>query len=174
MIRKAVMADMEQIMAIVAHTIEMMNREGNPQWDENYPARVDFLEDIKAGTLFVWETDGLVEGMACVNCREPEEYAGVEWAQKGPCTVIHRLAVAPESRGKGIGRALLTYAEKTAMDNGTRYLKSDTYGINEKMNGLLQRLGYTMRGKMSFKGKPGNFHCYDKRLEKHDAICPGV
>lgn len=167
MIRKAAMADIEQIMEIVEQTIEIMNREGNSQWDENYPARVDFLEDIRESSLFVQETDGHVEGMVCVNCREPKEYAGVEWAENGPCTVTHRMAVSPESRGKGVGRALLTYAEKIARDNGTFYLKSDTYEINEKMNGMLQRLGYTLRGKMRFKGKPGDFHCYDKRLDRN-------
>lgn len=164
MIRRALETDLDSIMKIVEQTIAIMGTEGNPQWDETYPARGDFLADIREQTLYVVEEGGAILGMACINRQEPAEYGPIQWTAPGACTVVHRLAVLPEGRGKGVGRALLHYAERVAEENATLHLKSDTYGGNEKMNGLLIKLGYRLRGHMFFKGKEGQFNCYEKLL----------
>lgn len=164
MIRLALEKDLDSVMEIVEKTIAIMRLEGNPQWDETYPARNDFLTDIREQTLYLAEERGVIVGMVCINLQEPMEYGSIPWAAQGSATVVHRMAVLPAARGKGAGPAMLAYAEEIARRNGTQYLKVDTYGANEKMNRLLQKLAYRFRGQIFFKSKEGKFNCYDKQL----------
>lgn len=164
MIRKAQAADIFAVMAIISASLPILRAAGNPQWDETYPAQADFAADIAAGNLYLWEAEGAVLGVICVNQEEPAEYGPLPWSLSGPATVVHRMAVSPASRGRGVGGALLDFADEAASASGTRYLKSDTYGLNQPMNRLLIRHGYRPVGTMRFKGKEGLFNCYEKAL----------
>ena len=181
MVRQAKQSDLDQVMELIAQCIARMSEEGNPQWDEDYPARRDFEGDVEKGNLFVCEEEGVIAGVTCINREEPEEYRGVSWSSGRGATVVHHLAVSPAFRGRKLGRILLRQAEEVAGQNGTCYLKADTYGSNGAMNALLRKEGYALRGHMTFLGKPEQFNCYDKILEERDSFlysegpdgCPG-
>lgn len=164
MIRLAFMTDLDAIMRIVKETIELMHLEDNPQWDESYPARSDFLSDIEDGNLYVYVLHDEIAGFACINCDEPSEYLDLPWSCKKRATVIHRMAIQKDQRRNGIGIAFFQFAEEIAIKNNTYYLKTDTYGNNEKMNALMKKQGYKFKGHMHFKGKDGLFSCYDKQI----------
>ncbi|MCC0782178.1 GNAT family N-acetyltransferase [Clostridioides sp. ES-S-0108-01] len=164
MIRKANMNDLESIMKIIKSTVEEMKTYNNTQWDENYPLEKDFVSDIKKQDLYVEEVDGEVAGFICLNYEEPEEYVGLNWSSNKKAMVIHRMAVNPNFRKKGIASKLVDFAEKLAEENSVLYLKSDTYSINSKMNSLLTKYGFIKIGEMSFLGKEKSFYCYDKIL----------
>ena len=78
--------------------------------------------------------------------------------------VIHRMAVNPQCRNKGIGTKLINFAEELAIKNKVNYLKADTYSINTKMNSLFRKFNYRFVGEMSFLGKEHSFYCYEKTL----------
>lgn len=167
MIRKAEKTDLPGIMSIVADTIALMHEEGNVQWNDDYPQKSDFLKDISAGTLHVLEQDGEVTGFICVDGNEPVEYAELAWqAEPGEAAVIHRMSIAVTGRQKGLGTALFEFAEQTARAEGKRYIKTDTYSRNPKMNRLFQSRGYNKTGEISFKGRPFSFYCYEKHLDR--------
>ncbi|AKN33710.1 acetyltransferase [Clostridium carboxidivorans P7] len=163
--RKAVIEDTKEIMQIIKETIAEMRTYNNTQWDENYPQEKDFMKDIQRGDLYVAEREGKLVGFVCINKVEPVEYTGLNWSLKEDCMVVHRMAVNPNYRRSGIGTELMKFADELALANNIRYLKTDTYSINTKMNALFKKCGYHLIGEMSFLGKEKPFYCYEKNIK---------
>lgn len=164
MIRKAASEDLAEIMEIIKATVEEMKTYGNTQWDENYPQEKDFAGDISKGDLYVDERDGEVAGFICVNQVEPVEYEDLNWSSKEKAMVVHRMAVNPKFRRKGIASGMMQFADELALSKGIRYMKTDTYSVNPKMNALFVKCGYKFVGEMSFLGKEKLFNSYEKYL----------
>lgn len=165
MIRKAKSSDMEAIMEIIHNTIKGMQHSKNYQWDSKYPQPKHFKCDIRCGDLYLYEgEDGKVCGMICINFEEPEEYSGLNWSLSKKATVLHRMAVRDDCRNQGVGTSLMKFAEEMAIENGTLYLKSDTYSTNELMNCLFRKLQYKLIGEMNFQGRELPFYCYEKQI----------
>ncbi|AWI03445.1 N-acetyltransferase [Clostridium drakei] len=164
MMRKAVIEDTKEIMQIIKETIAEMRTYNNTQWDENYPQEKDFMKDIQKGDLYVAEREGKLVAFVCINKVEPVEYNGLNWSLKEECMVVHRMAVNPNYRRSGIGTELMKFVDELALANNIRYLKTDTYSINTKMNALFKKCGYDLVGEMSFLGKEEPFYCYEKIL----------
>ncbi|MCR5613898.1 MAG: N-acetyltransferase, partial [Treponema sp.] len=95
--RKATVADLTEICALVVAAIAEMERNGIPQWDEIYPTREDFLNDIKTGCLFAGEVSDNGEKRIAViyalNKECDEEYKNGDWKYDGDFRVVHRLCV---------------------------------------------------------------------------------
>jgi GNAT superfamily N-acetyltransferase len=166
MMRKAIMEDIKDIMGIIKQTIVEMHTYNNTQWDENYPQEKDFVSDIQKGDLFVVEREGKLVGFVCMNKVEPVEYNGLNWSLNEDVMIVHRMAVNSDYRRSGIGTELMKFADEFALKNNIRYLKTDTYSINTKMNALFKKYGYDLVGEMSFLGKEKPFYCYEKILNK--------
>ncbi len=167
MIRQADERDLDGIMDIIGHVVAEMRAEGIDQWSDAYPVRADFLSDIAAGSLWVDEAEtgarGL-RGLVCVNREEPPEYRDGEWSRDAASLVIHRLAVHPDNRRRGVGRGLLLLAEDLARRSGLYYLHPDTYSMNGRMNALFAGMAYRRAGDIRFPGHRQVFRCYDKEL----------
>lgn len=164
MIIRAKSNDIQGIMEIIKETVKEMKSYNNTQWDENYPKDKDFAKDIESGDLYVEKQDNIITGFICVNYIEPEEYKDLKWARDDKCMVVHRMAVNPGFRKKGVGSRLMDFAEDLATRSGVKYLKTDTYSINTKMNSLFKKFNYSFVGEMSFLGKEEPFYCYEKIL----------
>ncbi|WP_246615311.1 GNAT family N-acetyltransferase [Clostridium thailandense] len=162
--RKASIEDTKEIMEIIKETIAEMRTYNNTQWDESYPQEKDFINDIKREELYVTERDGKIVGFVCINKVEPDEYDELNWSLKEVCMVVHRMAVNPNYRRSGIGTELMKFADELALANNIKYLKTDTYSINTKMNALFKKCGYDLVGEMRFLSREKPFYCYEKIL----------
>lgn len=79
---------------------------------------------------------------------------------------VDLLAVRAESRGRGIGRALMAEAEAMASRRGLVGVYLDTYGFQAP--GLYPRLGYTVFGQRPDQ-PPGHMRLFfSKRLDGDD------
>lgn len=165
MVRKASMEDIVNIMKIINRTIEEMHSYNNDQWDENYPRKEDFINDIEKKNLFVLEREEKLGGFVCINKVEPVEYERLNWTLDEDAAIIHRMAVNPDYRRIGIGTELLKFAAEFALKNNIRYLKTDTYSVNTKMNSLFKKCGYSFIGEINFLRKDKPFNCYEKILQ---------
>ena len=165
-IRKAVLEDLKDIMEIISETIFEMHSYNNNQWDDSYPKEKDFISDMAKEDLFVVEREGKLAGFVCINEVEPVEYKGLNWTSNESSLVVHRMSVSPAYRRNGIGTELMRFADELALKNNIRYLKTDTYSINTKMNALFKKSGYNFVGEMSYLGKKEPFFCYEKILTK--------
>lgn len=165
MIRKAILSDLDGIMDIVKATVEIMNREGNYQWNAQYPVHKDFASDIENGSLYVYELDSKIAGFMCVDSDQPAEYEPLEWTSCQDFLIVHRAAISPDFRKRGIATKLLEYAEEIALSIGASSLRTDTSSENDKMNALFKKLGYEFRGLVKLGGRDIDFSCYEKILK---------
>lgn len=165
MIRKAIINDLESIMKMLEKIIAEMHGYNNFQWDANYPQVKDFTSDIEKGDLFVCVREGTIVGFICINSDQPLEYVGLSWSLSADALVIHRMGVNSDYRNAGIGGELVRFADELARSKGVKYLKTDTYSLNTKAQGLFQKRGYIFVGEMNFLGKENPFYCYEKMLD---------
>lgn len=103
-------------------------------------------------------------GLICINQTEPAVYADAGWTLAEKALVLHRMAVDPALRGRGTGSELLQQAETLALSLGLRYLKTDTYALNEKAQQLFLKHGYHFCGEIQFRKMEHQFYCYEKVL----------
>lgn len=164
MIRKATINDLDSIMKIVGKIITEMATYNNFQWDENYPQARDFVADIEKEELFVSVRENEVVGFICINRDEPNEYEGLQWSSTEEALVIHRMGVSSDYRHAGIGTELVGLADELATISDVKYLRTDTYSLNTKVQRLFQKCDYTFVGEMNFLGKEKPFYCYEKVL----------
>lgn len=76
-IRKANIEDVNAITNIIYEVVPIMNRQNNYQWNELYPLRKDFENDINNDILWVATSeDDEVIGVAALDIVCPIEYKG--------------------------------------------------------------------------------------------------
>jgi ribosomal protein S18 acetylase RimI-like enzyme len=69
--------------------------------------------------------------------------------------VVHRLAVDPAFRGKGVAASLMRQVEVVASAREIRVLRVDTNTQNEATQKLFPKLGYYLAGEIGLGFRPG-------------------
>lgn len=159
-------SELDDVMKIIADSIKIMQEEGSDQWDEKYPTRARFLEDIEKKNLYgVYNDHNNLMGFASINEEQSKEYEQFSW-QKDTYMAIHRMAVSPSYRGKGVATQLMQYGEKLANERKKEEMRCDTYKKNIGMQQLFEKMGYQYIGDTDFAGhnKEEHFQVYEKTL----------
>lgn len=164
MLRRAVIQDLDKIMYVVDETKEDMQKNGSDQFDDSYPARKHFMEDIENGYLYIRSVGTDVAGIICINNNEITGTEHLNWSKITPCTAFYRLIVNKLYRRHGIGKGLVRLAEDISKRHGLNYVKASTYELNTSMIGLFNKLDYKFVGKVSVETKKYPFYCYEKLL----------
>ncbi|GAA3974117.1 GNAT family N-acetyltransferase [Hymenobacter antarcticus] len=163
--RRATLADLPAILALVRRVVPLMRASGNFQWSADYPNEVVFTADIERSCLWVGELAGAMAGVAALTQDQDEEYAQADWDATEPALVTHRLAVDPAAQGRGVALALMAEAERLAVTQGLRVLRVDTNSENAATQRLFPKLGYRFAGEITLAFRPGlRFFCYEKWL----------
>ncbi|WP_035567306.1 GNAT family N-acetyltransferase [Hymenobacter sp. IS2118] len=161
--RRAALADLPAILALVRRVVPLMQASGNFQWTDDYPNEVVFTADIAKSQLWVAELDGAVAGVAALTQDQDAEYAQADWDVTEPALVTHRLAVAPAAQGRGVALALMQQAETQAIAQGLKVSRVDTNSENAATQRLFPKLGYRFAGEITLAFRPGlRFFCYEK------------
>ncbi|SHN57913.1 GNAT family N-acetyltransferase [Desulfitobacterium chlororespirans] len=140
------------------------------QWDEIYPDRKVFLDDIRSESLYLVLDDESGEAIACIVINEEQdpEYKEVSWQyERERIAVIHRLMVHPQYEGRGIARQLIRYVEELAQSRKYEAIRLDVFAKNPKAVSFYHQLGYQIAGKVRFR--KGEFLCCEKLLQVHYA-----
>ena len=165
--------DIDAILIIVQQTVAEMQTYGNNQWDETYPLRDRFIQDLENHALYVAKASRnrtedseimAIQGFIVIDREEPDEYNTINWRSDRPFLVIHRLAVSIHHRSQGIASALEAFACQLATAQNIAYIKVDTHNTNQRMQQFLERKGYIKTGETLAKGKDKPFYYYDKLL----------
>ena len=146
-----VVAEPEQVDAMVAITEQAranMAAMGIDQWQCGYPDRSTWEADVAVGGAYVVLDEGRVVAVFRY-ADEPEaayETLEGEWLTDGPYATVHRCAVDPACRGRGIIGELFAFAcEKAAVD-GMASVRIDTHADNKTMQHLIEADGFTRCG----------------------------
>src|ERR1700733_10321081 len=109
--RTAILTDLQAVEEIVRNAyspyISRMGRQPGPMSD-------DYEVLISEGRVYVVELEGVIKGLLVLI---PEQDA----------MLLDNVAVAPSTKGAGIGRSLLEYAERLARAAGYRFIRLYTH-----------------------------------------------
>lgn len=110
-IRQAISKDLDDIKKIAeACAIDMANY-SIFQWNEKYPSKEVFKNDIDSGSLYVLENNKQIIGCIMLTAFKDEVYKDVQWLTKDSKNLyLHRLAVDPCFQKNGNGKKLMDFA----------------------------------------------------------------
>lgn len=143
-IRAAVAADTEAIMAVLEAARGIMRASGNPsQWPDGYPTRAMIEKDIAGGHGYVVvDSQSTVGYFAFIPSPDPTYsiiYDGAWIDAHSPYHVIHRIASYPHAHG--IFASMMEFCLQR-----DKSLRIDTHRDNKIMQHNLQKHGFTYCG----------------------------
>ncbi len=127
---------------------------GVPQWQGDYPNRVDIEEDMSRGASFVAVNGaGAVLAVMALSFDGEETYDEIDGAWLTDSTssapryaVIHRCAVSAQASRRGVMSQMFLEGERLARTHGCESMRIDTHARNVGLQGLAEKLGYTRCG----------------------------
>ena len=163
MIRKATSKDIDKIIEITQACTEFMNNQGIHQWNEHYPSRTAFENDVKRNELYVLESANEVIGCIVLSTIMDDEYIPITWLTPNENNIyIHRIALHPKNQGKGYAQKLMCFAEAFAIENRYTSIRLDTFSQNERNQKFYELRGYKKLGSIYFpKQSKLPFYCYE-------------
>ncbi|WP_160725315.1 GNAT family N-acetyltransferase [Bacillus sp. USDA818B3_A] len=162
-IEVASMNDLKSIKHLFASVTNHLRKNGVYQWDIFYPNRWVIAKDLKGGHLHAIFNDGICLGAVVMNDVQSSKYKGITWSDsKGRPAVIHRLAVHPDSQGKGIGKQLLFYAEELAKSEEYTSNRLDAYTGNPTAIEMYERALYSSAGQIHYAFRKLPYLCFEK------------
>ncbi len=164
MIAKAEEKDFPGIMFIYRVCVYDMNRQGLFNWNTAYPGAEQVLADIRRGEVWVHRENETILGVVCINQDQPGEYNDIEWKFRSPFLVVHRLAVHPLFRKRGIAAKIMESVRDMAKENGCRSVRLDAIMVNPAAMQLYARAGYRHAGKIFFSYQKDPFMCMELEI----------
>ena len=163
MIRKATLNDIDCIIEITKACGKFMVSKQIFQWNEYYPNRTAFENDIKRDELYVLEIENTTIGCIVISTVMDDEYIPVTWLTPNMNNCyIHRLAVHPKHQGKGFAQELMSFAETFAIENNYTSIRLDTFSKNLRNQKFYELRGYKKLGSIYFpKQSEYPFYCYE-------------
>ncbi len=166
--RLAAENDLDEICALIKAAISEMVKQEIFQWDEIYPAREDFLSDIKSMSLFAGvidcENQKRIAVIYALNKDCDDEYKNAKWKSDGEWMVVHRLCVHPDFQRRGIAKATLNHIEKEVLGLGIKSIRLDVFSQNPHSLKLYEHSGYHKTGEALWR--KGLFYLMEKVLEE--------
>ncbi|MBP5601636.1 MAG: N-acetyltransferase [Treponema sp.] len=161
--KKADEADIEEIFSLVKNAIAVMDQNGIPQWDEIYPAREDFLADIRDQNLYEGIIDGQIAVIYVLNKCQEEAYSFADWSYRGEdFCVLHRFCVNPKFQNRGVAKKTLAYIEEQLRSLGIKAIRLDVFTLNPYALRLYEKAGYHQTGTADWR--KGKFLLMEKKL----------
>jgi len=167
MIREATVDDLDAILKITKSCAKKLVSKNIFQWNEYYPNRNVFENDLYNKWLYVTVKENKVIGSVCVSDLIDDEYATVKWLtpNNNNNIYIHRLAVDPDYQGVGYAQKMMSFAEEFAKKNKYRSIRLDTFSKNMKNQKFYKQRGYKKLGEIFFPNQSMYpFYCYELLL----------
>jgi len=143
-IRTAGAGDIEMIMALLDESIAWLDALGLDQWQgERGRQRRHVKTDLAEETVFVVERMGRVVATITI-----DEFADADfWREEDDihdALYVHRMTVARDKAGLGLGAAMLNWAAGRAERCGRSWLRLDAWSTNDKLHLYYKQLGFAM------------------------------
>jgi GNAT superfamily N-acetyltransferase len=164
--RQAELSDSNQIWEILKQAIQRRKEDGSNQWQDGYPNPDIIQKDIDQNQGFVLTESEDVIGYCAILINDEPDYERIEgeWLSQEDFVVFHRMAIAKEQAGKGLGKLMMHHIEQFALDNDILSVKADTNHDNPAMKNNFEKSGYTFCGQVYINGSPRK--AFEKLLAK--------
>ncbi len=155
--------DIDAICLLIQHAINEMESHGIYQWDDIYPERKDFEEDIEKQTLYLAYLDKNLVAMYVISDECDEQYKNGQWRYDGKTAyILHRFCVSPFFQNQGIGKSVLQHVEEQIKEMGYQSVRLDTFTENPFAQKLYLHNGYESRGYANWR--KGKFDLMEKKI----------
>ena len=149
-LRKATLADLDDIMQIIDSAKALLKKDGSSQWQNGEPNREMFTADIQRNECYVLTVEGEVAGVTTVYEEADPNYATLRdgnWENNdSPYATFHRVAISNKYRGQHLTDILFTSLFTTDYEKGFRYVLIDTQRRNERLQHIAEKWGFKYRG----------------------------
>ncbi len=154
MIRRAHIEDIDRILSIVRSAQLSLRDLGIDQWQDGYPSREVIEADIKEGVGWViTANDNRIIGYSAIVLTGEPAYTQIahnEWHTANDYVVVHRICVDSTLHRQGTATALMRHAATIARNEDITGFRIDTHRGNTRMLALLQRLGFSYCGIITY------------------------
>lgn len=119
------------------------------QWQNGYPCLESLLQDIKNGESYVVLHQNKAAATFMLSADKEPTYDKIYkggWHGTDNYGVIHRVAVSPSLKGRGILGEIIAFASRHCKALGIEYLRCDTHGQNLSMQKALLKNGFILSG----------------------------
>jgi len=164
MIRKATFNDLPYILKIIKKCTNHMIKNEIFQWNENYPSKKFFNNDIKKNNLYLIENNQRIIGCVMKSRVESLVYKNVNWKTENKKNLyVHRLAVDPKYQGRGFGIKLMDFIEEYALKKDFLSIRLDTFSKNKRNIKFYKARGYIKIENIYFPNQSiYPFYCFEK------------
>lgn len=168
MIRKAKKEEIPQLLAITKECARQMILQNIYQWNDEYPSKNAFENDVLRNELFVLLIEGILIGCIVLTPKIDEEYLPVKWLTPNKKNLyVHHLAIHPNFQGKGFAQKLMGFAENIAIKNSYNSIRLDAFSKNLKNQKFYELRGYKKLGSIYFPNQSNDpFYCYELLCKK--------
>ena len=168
MIRLAKKIEIPKILAITKACAKNMILQNIFQWNEEYPSKAAFENDLKREELYVLLSNNIIIGCMVLTAIMDSEYLPIKWLTKNSNNLyIHRLAIHPKEQGKGYAQNLMNFAEDFAINNNYRSIRLDTFSKNGRNQKFYEIRGFKRLGEIHFpKQSEFPFYCFEWLCKK--------
>lgn len=161
--RLAQESDIDAVCGLIKAAIGSMEKQRIFQWDDIYPAREDFLDDIRKKQLYAGIVDDDVAVVYTVNKACEKEYENGRWNYPDcEYRIIHRLCVNPAYQNRGIAKSTLAHIEEELRKSNIEAVRLDAFSENPFALSLYFNAGYKKVGFADWR--KGRFYLLEKRL----------
>ena len=166
-IREATYSDIEGIVALYDAARAYFRGAGIPQWQVGGPDADSAFGDVEDGICYVViGPDGGLEGTFVLDFSGEPAYDRITdgaWLTAGEYAAIHRVAVDPACKGRGVAGEMVAFAEARCRDAGVESLRCDTHEQNAAMRRMLEKAGFLLCGRVRYP-VAGERVAYEKPL----------
>lgn len=149
-LRKAVIDDLNNIMAIIDDAKKLLKADNSSQWQNGTPNRDMFINDINNDSCYVLVVDGDIAGVTTVlNTPDPNYkkiYNGSWIQQTNNYATFHRIAISSKYRGKHFSDFLFSTLITTIYEMGYRDIRIDTHRLNKRMQHIIEKWNFKYCG----------------------------
>ena len=155
--------DLNEIMALIHNSIISMEENNILQWDEYYPTREDFTQDIMQKSLYVGLYEDKIAVLFVLNRQSDRAYNNGKWLYPNrEYYVIHRFCVNPLYQNQGVGRRTMRFIENMLKNRNIPAIRLDVFSQNPYALRLYQNLGYSQVGYADWR--KGRFYLMEKYI----------
>ena len=152
--------DVEIVLYILNEAADWLQSKGIDQWESRYFTRSLILDGIGKGEVYLARLDNQIVGTITVQWSDPL------WWGDTPmdAAYFHRLAVKREFAAKGLGHALVEWAENKAKAAGKIFLRLNCQFENPRIRKYYEDMGFTYQGDASLPDGSFRAALYEKKL----------
>jgi GNAT superfamily N-acetyltransferase len=155
-------SNVDEVLRLLNEAAQWIVDQGAEGWRPGQWRKERLLEAIERGETFLAELNGRVVGTITLQWSDETFWEGMPL----DAGYVHRLAVAADSHGIGVGRSMIAWAEQTVSHEGRPFLRLDCPCENPRLRHYYEGLGFSARGENTISGTWGTYCAalYEKAL----------